>query len=588
MRYVLLAVVALSSSCHAPPPWISASNCPTTDLSPAILNQLFTSIDQGKRQIQINDLSSNTTFCIAFVTASDNSYNTKVTMGKGNGINKAVADAIRQFPQQHLISSRHFKLDLVDQVVEVDINNTLLRPRSLWGLATGSDQQTALLPDEVLAGRIISNAMEYRPDRLVSWLEWNPERLSDNDPVWQYRFSTRSWYWHADEAKPLYRGHFLAFDLSEQALLESISEAADYLTRSIDEDGRFVYNYLPKTDQEGSGYNILRHAGTLYSLLEWYQERPNPELLAAVERGLNYLWRQTGHCQGADVMRIADLICIVEDGEIKLGGNALAVLAMTEHHRITNDPRWLEPATALAGWLLHNQSESGEFSPHKWLFPSGEASDFVSGYYPGEALYALTRLYQSDPDTRWLDAANRGADWLINVRDAGKSVDQLDHDHWLMYALWELHQLSTHPDYLQHAFRITDAILSSQNLELPVNNSGEFDWHGSYYRPPRTTPTATRSEALINAARLAADTGNQKFPAIANGLCAATRFQLQTQFRPENSLYLPNPKRALGGFHRGLETFGTRIDYVQHNISAMLGMVNLQRADLIDCSSRQP
>ena len=73
----------------------------------------------------------------------------------------------------------------------------------------------------------------------------------------------------------------------------------------------------------------------------------------------------------------------------------------------------------------------------------GKASDFISDYYPGEALYALMKLYRSDGNRRWLEAARRGVDWIIQVRDADKSIGQLTHDHWLMYALRELYAVET-------------------------------------------------------------------------------------------------------------------------------------------------
>jgi hypothetical protein len=63
--------------------------------------------------------------------------------------------------------------------------------------------------------------------------------------------------------------------------------------------------------------------------------------------------------------------------------------------------------------------------------------------------------------------------------------------------------------------------------------------------------------------------------AIAN----AIRFQLSTQLREERAFYLPRPARALGGFSRGLEHLEVRIDYVQHNISAMLALVRALDAE---------
>jgi hypothetical protein len=55
----------------------------------------------------------------------------------------------------------------------------------------------------------------------------------------------------------------------------------------------------------------------------------------------------------------------------------------------------------------------------------------------------------------------------------------------------------------------------------------------------------------------------------------AIRFCMKLQFMPENVLYLAQPNLALGGVRRSSSDWRIRIDYVQHTLSAILG---LQRA----------
>ncbi len=43
------------------------------------------------------------------------------------------------------------------------------------------------------------------------------------------------------------------------------------------------------------------------------------------------------------------------------------------------------------------------------------------------------------------------------------------------------------------------------------------------------------------------------------------------QLGPESAPYLSRPDLALGGFRRSLTHWEIRVDYVQHNISALLG-----------------
>ena len=306
-------------------------------------------------------------------------------------------------------------------------------------------------------------------------------------------------------------------------------------------------------------------------MIELYQVTGDQELLAAAERAIAFLRRTIGRCpMRAGAGGSAQAACVVEKGFIKLGGNALAIIALAKHAEVTGSGDHLNLIDRLGLWLLSTQNEAGEFTVHKVHQKTGELDDHVSQYYPGEAVLALLRGSQRNPrsaaEDRWLDAAAKGARWLIEVRDRNVPDHRLNHDHWLLYALRDLYRRRPDPLVLKHAERITSAILALQNRRPPYP-----DWYGSYYDPPRSTPTATRSEGLAAAYLLQRDVGAKKEAArLLEGLDLGVRFQLQTQFRPESVLYVPDPRRTLGGFRRSLDNYEVRIDYVQHNISSLL------------------
>ncbi|MEE8523509.1 MAG: hypothetical protein V3T72_06225 [Thermoanaerobaculia bacterium] len=477
------------------------------------------------------------------------------------------------------LTLRALRIDLVTEVVRraLDPEQTLPLPRSLHGLAFGRQLGLAYLADQVVTHTLINSDQELRLRNVRKRPQTAAvlpllERLGAAERVPLFRFATAAWFSDGGETVPLYRGHRTFIDLDPEMLLRHAELGGRYLTRAVDGAGRFVYSYLPKTDAVKSSYNALRHCGTIFSMLELYEVSGDRELLAAAERALAYLEsRLLGRCRIGDV----ETACVVERGEVKLGGNALAIVALAKYTAATGDRRYSRLIDDLGRWILTTQGEDGEFEIHKQSHPGGEVSDFVSGYYPGEALLALVR--RPEPDPAWIDAAERGARWLIEVRDRQVPDNALNHDHWLLYALDELYRLRPNPLYLQHATRITGAILGRQRQRRP-----EFpDWLGSYYRPPRSTPTATRSEGLGAAYLMVRDAGRigpghhrpgreQQQAALLEALELGVRFQLQTQLLPENVLYLADPGRALGGFHRSLTDYEIRIDYVQHNISALL------------------
>jgi hypothetical protein len=519
---------------------------------------------------------------IVFLTLSDGTSPGAVVQAGGEGLAEAAERALALAEARRAERDwKALKLDVVSRVGEpqrVGPRERFAFERGLDGLAFDARSGLAFLPEEVVVRTLVNSDSEMRAAniekhlrRLGSALESEVDRLWSGGEARVRTFSTRAVYVDSEGAVPLYRGHPELRRAGTEDLLEAAISAGDYLRRAVKDNGEFIYSYLPKTDEDKDDYNMLRHAGTAYSMLEIYGETRDPAILEAAERALDFLRGRLVECRAGESWGS----CVEEKGYVKLGGNGLAILAFAKHADVTGEHESLPLLTRLANWMLSVQEESGEFSTHKLQLTTGEVDDFVSEYYPGEALFALVRLYQLDGDPRWLDAAERGAAWLIEVRDGDLTDDELSHDHWLLYALNEIHRESPRELYLDHALRLARVISTSQNREPDFP-----DWRGSYYRPPRSTPTATRSEGLSAAWELANRAGHAEEAA---EILEATRlgvdFQYQLQFRPESTLYLPDPERALGGFPRSLTNFEIRIDYVQHNLSSLLALRRILLAD---------
>ena len=512
---------------------------------------------------------------VLFLSLSDGASKADVLRASGSSLQAAALALVSLFNTRPVSDTETLwaKLDFVDEVHvfnRYDLSAPAYDPASLFGLAFESASAIALLPEVLSVETIIDSDNEFRLSNLSDYLEEKNqpldflEKLGDSESVPAFRFSTRGFFYENGLILPLYRGHRTYETFTPEELLASALMAGEYLINSVKDDGQFVYAYLPKTDTESPDYNILRHAGTVYAMTDLYQETGDQRLLAAIKRAVVYLGTYIRRCQIGSGFES----CIVEGGEAKLGGNALAVLAFTEYMKVTGEDHLIDETRSLARWIISNQNENGEFKVHKIVFPSGEPSAFISEYYPGEAVYALARLYNLDNNSQWLSASVNGAKWLAADRIQGKPKEAIIHDHWLLLGLGELQLLQPDPVFVESAWQISDAIISAQNIDP------EFpDWFGSYYIPPRSTPTAIRSEGLLSAYRIMQVYGTVSQ---ADSILQTTRnnlvFQLGTQFHPESVMYLKDPARALGGFRSSHTNFEIRNDYVQHNLSSILAL----------------
>ncbi|MBS2036542.1 hypothetical protein JST97_16235 [bacterium] len=467
----------------------------------------------------------------------------KITLGRGPGLRPALESALGQ---KGPLQSGWLKLDLVS----LSDNRREKLETGMDGLAW-SEPPEALLPD-LISHRALLKSGKLRKDygeRLHTAQRAEPPA---------FRFQTQQALWTRQTVEPLFRGHRLyrAQDLTSAQLLKAARLAGDFLVRQLDARGHFDYAYHPAEDHSENSYNSLRHAGACYALCQLSRASQQPAYAQAAARGLGYLVGQLKPVAGGG-------LALVEQRSVKLGGNALAVIALLEYQQTTGDRRWWPQARRLGRTLLAAQVPSGAFPVHKSDFTSGANLEFTSGYYPGEALLALLYLDRQEPAGPWLAAAQRGARYLILERDHGLGPDKLPHDHWLLLALDQLQQRKPDPLYPAHMQKLCTAICSAQ-----LHHQPELDWNGGFYRPPRTGPTAIRCEGMA-AAWPWLQKSQQEI--VRQSLLDGMVFQLQAQLQPESCVYFPKPERPLGAIPRSLTNFEVRIDYSQHFISAALG-----------------
>lgn len=600
---VLLRHLALRSGSETARPALAAAAVPAVraDLAPGERTRLAAFARErleGGAEVALPEGAAGGAERTALVSLGRGDRTALVAVGRGPSYGAAVAAAVDDLAARSDAATRaagRIKIDLVAEVgperTFAEDGRAALDP-SLEGLrlpgAGPAGDELVLLPEE-LASRRLTLHGDLQNGRLERYLAEGPRNTvavegnpgATGEPYRLVRFDS---FAEGGRGLPvqLYRGNDLSPTVSPEALLAAARAGGDYLVLHQRTDGSFDYLYDPAADEVEAGYNLLRHAGTCYSLFELHRATGDPRYLEAGRLGIEWL---LGHVEGPrpdDAAGGADFDAIVEidEPEAKLGGAALAVLAIAEHQRVSGDDRWLARAGRLARFLLHQQAPDGRFES-KYFYGPPDPEPFVSIYYPGEAILALARLHRLDGDPAWLDAARRGADYLMDVRDAGKETADLPHDHWLLMGLAELDELTGDPRYAAHGARIAEAIVGAQRT-----SARHPDWIGSFYDPPRTTPTATRAEALVAMEALARRTGRDRRPVL-EALLRMGAYLQRCQITPLSSLYLPRPDRATGGFRRSLFDWEVRIDYVQHSVSALLGLRQIL-LDEVAAAARNP
>lgn len=511
---------------------------------------------------------------VVFLSLSDQKGNVVTASAMGLGIcaaaEKALQACTQNFPQETVC----FRVDLVAETMliaadRVKANELVVADPSLLGVALDDFNQAWLAEENLRYGLLT-------PTRGLNFgaiKEHLAGRVHSETPEKVWCFVTAARYVSVVKDKieniPLIRGHREQLTVTQELAKSRALAGANYLARAVRENGSFVYQYESGLDIETDDYNMVRHAGTLWSMLDILTVDENSLLRDAVQRAAGYL-RTT-----IEPYAYGSGLIINEFDTAKLGGNGLGLVALAEYYRFYPSSELLAELRGLAEWIVASQAADGEYASHKVDLSTGEVARFLSDYYPGEAILGLMRLATIEPDQvlkqKWQKSAITAARWLIHVRDKGKELVELEHDHWLLYGLNEVYRVEQDADFLAHTRRLVEAILTTQVGSAFGPTAGHPDWQGGWYEPPRTTPVACRVEGLMAAVKLLTDFGEEsEVKPLLLAAQAGLAFMLQNQLWGEKLMFLPNPERAMGGFHSDFNNWHIRIDFVQHSISALI------------------
>lgn len=424
------------------------------------------------------------------------------------------------------------------------------------GIALNENFKIALMEQEINANAILLPGDEglainvENMNRYLIQANKNQAQLNLTIDSSVVTFETVGWFFdgkniHELETSSLDHGRRKVERLTPEIISTLVENAGEYLAHQVNATGEFNYGWFACFDKKIKHYNSLRHASTTYSMLEAYELTGNKAILEAATKALTYLEKHF-------IYEKDDRAFLIEPElrEVKLGGSAATLLALTKYMHITGTKTYLPLCRKIANAILSLQDEDGKFT-HVLEYPSLEVKDiFRIIYYDGEAVFGLLRLYEIDRDSKWLDAAAKSFNHFI------KDKYWQNHDHWLSYC----------------ANEITKYIKDEAYYEFGLQNA--FDNLPFIYERETTFPTfleltvATKEMTLrMEAEGHQALLTSYSLENLEKTITKRALYQLNGYFYPELAMYYKNPARIEGSFFIRHQSFRVRIDDVEHNIS---------------------
>ena len=496
-----------------------------------------------------------------FISVSNSRTKAYVRNGSGKTLVEAIEDTkekINQVIDNEKIEPKWIKIDVVDDTRKVSKKelNSLLENSTYYlssGISFDDNFEVALLEAELNSNNIINYDDGYlnleQLNEYINTLNKNSNKSIDDynnvtmfDCVSYIYDDTGIYKINSNEN---YYGRRAENNLDRNRLSEIITSACNYLEKNVKDDGSFLYEYYVVEDKETNSYNILRHEGTIWSMIQTYTLQPNAELKDKIELALDYVIENGVKYKGDNTAYIKE----IQNNELKLGANGIAVLMLTEYMNTFNTNEYEELVAKIGNAILEMQNEDGSFY-HVYSYPNfNEEEEYRTVYYDGEATYALIKLYEFTKDEKWINAAEKAMDYFVD-----NNYEQYE-DQWIEYAINAMIEYKPKKEYFElglnnvkdnYATILDNRNQSATKLELLVTGLEIYD------------------KAIENNI----DVSFINIKGIMNAIDIRINYQLNCYFYPEYAMYFNNPERILYSFFVRDSDYRIRIDDVQHNINA--------------------
>ena len=451
------------------------------------------------------------------------------------------------------------RVDVISESHETSLNRTaeLIKPMLTelfrYGIALDPDLNAAYLEEELNGNKLI----DYETGRFKVAAANKYGKTQGRDPVSEpqqsvYLFNTFAWIVDEEGLHELHtdfnsHGRRLLPKVDADYAFQLVKTGAQFLYSQLKEDGAFVYGIYPVYDKIIENYNILRHISTLWSMVVQYRLSQDQTVLPHVRRAFDYAFKNYVDDFDSETSFLVER----KANEIKLGGNAVAILALTDYMDATGSDEYRALCVRFGNGILKMfDAGTGKFVHVLNAKTYQVSAAYRTVYYDGEATFALTRLYSLTGDAKWLEAAERSVKHFI---EADYTVHR---DHWVAYALNEITQYLPKEEYFSFALKNADVNLNEIYYRVTTYHTYFELLMSTFETYDRIVKNGYQVNYLAKF--------NKEF--FFRSIDRRADYMLNGFTYPEFIMYFKVPSHIRGAFFVRHDGYRVRIDDVQHNI----------------------
>ena len=396
------------------------------------------------------------------------------------------------------------------------------------------------------------------------------------------------------EGKELIEGLVIIRSLDKQLMLQKIEKGKEFLFRAMDED---EYGFYKRYDTLNDDFGIRLHtvysASIIYTLLKIYDFDQDERILEGIPKWGDFLLSM----QSKDEETYGAFHYSYyppsgkKEGSFPVGTTALSIFTLLDLYERTDDSRYLESAKLGGDWLTTMQRPDGIMYAYKdqlgkkWVY--GEKESLL---YNGQVLSALSRLYIITGETKYYDAAERIAQhFSARVEKEGCFLGD-DYrcknpisSAWVAMSLLDFYQINKEDYYKNIILKCSDDLLKRQAKDInhPL-------YLGSWYRVYSTSGNGWLAEVMMEMYRFCQEQNMDGCDKYKEAIIRVILWIIQNTYSEENTFFLKEPEKAIGGIFWNYENRYVRTDSLCHALNAYVGMMDDWEDGTLLSLSEQP
>lgn len=369
--------------------------------------------------------------------------------------------------------------------------------------------------------------------------------------------------------------------VDQELIGQKIEQGKEYLLRMIDAEVHGVHKYYyPLDDHFEERLHTIYTSSTLSTLLKIYDFNQDKSLLKQVSDGGEFiLFMQNRNKSSKDygAFHYSYFLDTKEkEKRFVVGTTAKTIFTLLELSERTGDSKYLESARLGADWLITMQNPDGSIKPY------GEDDDGrrvdstkESHLYNGQVLSALSRIYSLTGKQEYYDLAEKiGQRFLRKIEAEGCYLGDDYRPKNPISSSWAILSLSDFYKVSQDGdYEETVFVCSDELLERQINDEGDLFNYGRWRESSSTSGNGWLAEVMVEIYKFCKEQNKEGCDKYKEATTRAMRWLLQRTYSEENSASLKNPERAIGGIFWNQKNRYVRTDSVCHGLNAYVGII---------------